>query len=71
VLTLGLPLNCPRPEELTSYPELENTHATFRACNDCGCSNQSETEVVTLTDVPEGPQVVVYKPTACQIRVDW
>lgn len=43
----------------------------IRACNDCGCSNQSETEVVTLTDVPEAPQVVVYKPTACQIRCDW
>lgn len=43
----------------------------IRACNDCGCSNASETEVVTLTDVPEAPQVVVYKPTACSIRCDW
>ena len=41
------------------------------ACNDCGCSMASETEVVTLTDVPVAPQVVVFNPSACAVQVNW
>jgi hypothetical protein len=41
------------------------------SCNDCGCSSASETEVITLTDVPIAPQVVVFNPTTCSVRVDW
>jgi hypothetical protein len=41
------------------------------ACNACGCSPRSETELITLTDVPVAPQVVVFNPTTCSVRVDW
>jgi len=41
------------------------------SCNDCGCSEASEVEVVTLTDVPATPQITVFSPTPCSVQVNW